>query len=145
MKKEIILNEKYSYKYDTNEKRMRLCIDGQFAPLFPDKLFKYYSLNVNSLVAFNEGYFWLSNPKEFNDPFDCYINLVGHDLGEQSIHDKPLNGIGNIGICSFAEVINDPLMWGYYTNNYNGFSLEVNTPKMTVKIVDSKKRKFSLN
>jgi hypothetical protein len=91
----------------------------------PSKLFKFYSLNKKNVEAIKDSYLFLSNPSEFNDPFDCTYNLIE----EKQI--KPVDGfnlpiqnnVGNKGICCFSTAENNQLMWSHYTNSYKGFAI----------------------
>lgn len=146
MKNEIILNDKYKYVFDSDLNRMRIHIDGVPCPLGPDKLFKFYDTNLLSIASLHENYFWLANPKDFNDPFDCNINLVDHE-NETDLKKHPdvkRNNIPDIGITCFTEEINEPLMWAHYANNYYGFVLELD-PKHTHINLDNRERKKSIN
>lgn len=91
-----------------------------------DVLYKFYSLNINNLDALFNNYFYLSNPGDFNDPFDCNINLIeNNDTNEMKKLQIPQrNKYGNIGVSSFSETIDNHLMWAHYTNNYQGFALK---------------------
>ncbi len=40
----------------------------------PDSLFKYSSINEKFISALEEKKIWFSNPKIFNNSFDCKIN-----------------------------------------------------------------------
>ncbi len=40
----------------------------------PKSLFKYYAINSNLTDALEKSSIWFSNPRIFNDPFDCNIN-----------------------------------------------------------------------
>ena len=42
----------------------------------PRSLYKYFSLNNFSIDNLQNDYIYLSNPKDFNDPFDCNRNLI---------------------------------------------------------------------
>lgn len=39
------------------------------------KLYKYRNINEWSIKSIEDNEFWLSKPKEFNDPYDCAINM----------------------------------------------------------------------
>ena len=144
--KEVILNDKYKYVYDSEDKLWRIHTYGIPTLLKPEKLFKFYDTNLNSVASLHEGYFWLSNPSDFNDPFDCNLNLVEHDNNINQELDTKIkrNNIANIGVTCFTQVINEPLMWAHYANNYRGFVVEFNTETIRVYI-DKNERKFSLN
>ncbi len=142
--KEIILNEKYKYVYDKELKRLNIHIDGKPCPLKAENLFKFYDTNLNNVAALHENYFWLSKPSDFNDPFDCNVNLIEHENHKELFYDetKP-NAIDGIGITCFTEEINELLLWAHYANNYRGFALEFNTETMRVNM--NGKKKYSLN
>ena len=44
------------------------------------------------------------------------------------------NNLKNIGVCCFSEVIDDPLMWAHYTNQYHGFALGFQGSNFTVQM-----------
>lgn len=92
----------------------------------PSHLYKYYSLSNYNLDALEKGYFYLSNPLNFNDPFDCCNNLI-IEKQRDPIDGLPtpfINDIPNIGISCFSTHELNPLMWGQYTNAYVGFVLK---------------------
>ncbi len=88
----------------------------------PKFLYKFYGLNENSLDSLQNGYLYFSNPRNFNDPFDCLVNREKYILKNGSegirIHRE------NIGVCCFSLENNNPLMWGHYTGSYSGFCLK---------------------
>ena len=144
--KEIILNDRYKYVYDKRLKRYRINIDGRPSPLYPKRIFKFYSPTLNNVAALHENYFWVSNPKDFNDPFDCNINLVEYEgLDLKHVKDSQArNDLSNVGVTSFTEVIDELLLWAHYAVNYTGFAIEYNSKTFRVNIGDIK-RKHSLN
>lgn len=42
---------------------------------FESSIYKYNAFNENLLDSLRESYIWFSNPKTFNDPFDCNITI----------------------------------------------------------------------
>jgi len=110
-----------------------------------DKLFKFYSLSINNLDALLNNYFYLSNPSTFNDPFDCNINIVLNIKNEVSkLNTVKRNNIGNIGIASLTEVVDNHLMWAHYTNNYKGFAIEFKGDEISVNLVKERFEKLTL-
>lgn len=109
------------------ENRWILHKNGVAQKLLPMSLYKYYPLNEYSLDALEKGYFYLSNPKDFNDPFDCNYNLITEN--QRNLRDWEyvplLNDVINKGITCFSEDGVHPLMWGHYTNSYNGFVVKI--------------------
>ncbi len=45
----------------------------------PSKLFKYRSIEEYTIEAFKNDCAYFSNPKRFNDPYDCLINIKYKD------------------------------------------------------------------
>jgi hypothetical protein len=87
----------------------------------PDFLYKFYGKTDYNLDSLSKGYLFFSNPRNFNDPFDCLTNREEIILkgGKDIIKHRD-----NIGVCCFSLTNRSPLMWGHYTNNYNGFCLK---------------------
>tara|TARA_R110000751_G_C13788936_1_gene481875 strand:+ start:60 stop:833 length:774 start_codon:yes stop_codon:yes gene_type:complete len=101
--------------------------DDKPVPKKADKVFKFYSMNINNIDALLNSYFYLSNPSTFNDPFDCNFNLVDNHDDEDGIAKLKTvnrNNYSDVGIVSMSEVVDNHLMWAHYTNNYRGFALE---------------------
>lgn len=144
MKKEIKLNNRYKYVFDSELNRMHIHIDGKRCPLKPEKLYKFYDTNLLSLASLHENYFWLSKPNDFNDPFDCNINLIEFENKDEIQDLISENRIANIGVTCFTEEINEPLMWAHYANNYYGFVLELDAEHIRVNLYN-RERKKSLN
>ena len=48
----------------------------------PQKLYKYYSFDDKGyhLDSFKNNKIWLSNPENFNDPYDCLLSFTGEKL-----------------------------------------------------------------
>lgn len=64
-----------------------LDIEGALALKFnhiPNSLYKYKSFDGNSLNLLNEDILHLSNPNDFNDPFDCSLTVSIKELGNIS-------------------------------------------------------------
>ena len=118
------IDEDYSLILNHVTKLWDVNYRGQILPHSAPQLYKYYSLSVNNIGALLSNYFYLSNPSDFNDPFDCNLNLIYDYDSNFARPDIKRNNLGNVGVCSFTENITDPLMWAHYTNNYSGFALE---------------------
>ena len=109
----------------------------------PKYLYKYFSLNDYSLDGLENDYIYLSNPKDFNDPFDCNRNLIAEKRKELSDwqYVERLNNISDIGIASFSENGMEPLLWSHYANSYHGFCLKFNVESLIDSQNDSVKLK----
>ncbi|MBU2060321.1 MAG: DUF2971 domain-containing protein [Bacteroidetes bacterium] len=95
----------------------------------PYSVFKYYSTNKFSLESFELKYLYHSNYKDFNDPFDCNMDLICFEKEKKRSKLKKKEVIikenfSNIGICCFSRNINSILMWSHYAENHKGFCLE---------------------
>ncbi|QKJ63892.1 DUF2971 domain-containing protein [Flavobacterium sp. M31R6] len=90
-------------------------------------LFKYYSLTEFNIDALENNYFYLSNPKDFNDPFDCSRNLIIENQKELSDwqYVESLNNNSKVGITCFSKNGLEPLMWSHYANSYRGFCIKL--------------------
>lgn len=113
----------------------------------PQTLFKYYALNENSIDALLNSYIYATHPNQFNDVFDCFINLIKFDDVEMNknflknfykLTDDKIEEIANntsdiqkkikknlfnfIGLISLTNDDNNILMWSYYTN-HQGFCI----------------------
>lgn len=94
----------------------------------PKSLYKYFSLNDFSLDSLQNDYIFLSNPKDFNDPFDCNRNLIAEKQKELKDwqYVERLNDISEMGIACFSENGMEPLLWSHYANSYRGFCIKFN-------------------
>lgn len=101
----------------------------------PKSLYKFFSLNDFSLDGLENNYVYLSNPKDFNDPFDCNRNLI---LEKQKKlrnwqYVETLNDLSDIGIACLSENGMEPLLWSHYANSYRGFSIKFNLESLIKK------------
>ncbi len=92
----------------------------------PRNLYKYYALTEFNVDAISKGYFYLNNPINFNDPFDCCSNLVIEKQRslENGLPAPLINDIEDIGVSCFSSNGLNPLMWGHYTKSYCGFVIK---------------------
>lgn len=107
-------------------------------------------MNKNSIDSLEKNYFYLSNPKDFNDPFDCNRNLIFENQKELKNFDPVdcLNDNAEIGIICFSEHELEPLLWSHYTNSYKGFCIKINVElflKSQIEQLELKKVIYSEN
>lgn len=109
----------------------------------PKYLYKYFSFNDFSIDSLENNYIYLSNPKDFNDPFDCSRNLIieQHKELRDWQYVERLNDISEIGITCFSENGMEPLLWGHYAQSYRGFCLKFNVESLIKGQNDSVKLK----
>ncbi len=133
---------------------------------FISHLYKYSSLralwdnkkeptyNENLIQSLVESYLWHSLPETFNDPYDCYDELIDYTPTEQVIEEvlrmQPVEqreilkefkvkdpytfsqGIIKAfkqtaiqqGICCFTKNATSNLMWSHYADSHRGVCLE---------------------
>lgn len=132
--KEFIIDDEYTLKLNSKTKLWDTYSFGQLLKKKTDRLYKYFPLNLYSIDCLLRTYFHLANPSDFNDPFDCNLNLT-EDIGElNDIKTVKRNNYNNIGVCSFSEIIDSHLMWAHYTSNYYGFALEFHGDNIDIKL-----------
>jgi hypothetical protein len=149
--------EKYGWKYyaDNAGDNFKLQV---IPPLdskrkLPTTLFKYHSVNPNSIDALEKEYLYAPHPGQLNDPFDCDCDLINFDdemaietfMGKElakKLRDEssPEDFVRNVqynfsqicysfhGILSLTDDPINLLMWAYYSNN-NGFVIEYDYSK----------------
>jgi hypothetical protein len=79
------------------------------------KLYKYHSLNENSISCLVNSYVWFSSPSDFNDPFDTKI--VDNSLLQDLSFTKEK-------IFCLSAINNNLLMWSHYSDCHKGFCIE---------------------
>lgn len=114
-------------------------------------LYKYRSDNENTEKIFSNHTLWFAHPVEFNDPFDCWVNVESIDqsvisniisqsglsmkdkqicelgkeaLTPQSIKQDIDNVINRLGICCFGKGEKNILMWSHYSDHHKGICLQ---------------------
>lgn len=79
------------------------------------KLYKYYSVNKNSISSLVNKFVWYSAPNDFNDPFDTA--LIDNDF-LRSIN------FNNEKIFCLTASYDNFLMWSHYADCHRGFCIE---------------------
>jgi hypothetical protein len=115
-------------------------------------IYKYLTVNINTLKLLINAELYFSIPENFNDPFDCKFNLNLDSITVEGIKsfykdeeeidskirqfqkdkDSILSEIEQdyntglskaLGITCFSENNKDILMWAHYANNFKGICL----------------------
>lgn len=118
--------ERYGYHLKFNLENIGqyisyLSYDNEFIDN-PKFVYKYFGRNTNSLNSLKENYLYFSDPRKFNDPFDCLVNRENYIIANKSNMQKHRD---NIGVCSFSVINDNPLMWGHYANCFSGFCIKI--------------------
>jgi hypothetical protein len=103
--------------------------------------FKYRAVNkflIDTLVKSNV---YCALPAQFNDPFDCQIDIRMSALSAvnqltgfkkkilETISQTPQyfdamqSRMKKIGVCSFSLTLTEPVMWSHYADNHRGVCL----------------------
>lgn len=94
-------------------------------------IYKYYSGNKYSVENFAKQELWFSKPTEFNDPFDCNMDIIDEftDFKDSMSKKSPdliknfQEAARNFGICCFSEEEDNMHLWALYANSFKGFVL----------------------
>lgn len=105
----------------------------------PDVLFKYYSLSDDEVLnrkkfqTLSEGKIYMSEVRDFNDPFDGKGFYYNHkdleDIERLKEHKSRLIEDFTIfvrGTCFTANGVQSMPMWAHYANNHKGFCISYN-------------------
>lgn len=97
----------------------------------PRELIKFYSVSENSVNALRNGYLWATNPSDFNDPFDCPIQLWDISSFANNSHSRKIfyeGRLATLGIICLNEfsLKDQDVLWGYYTNQ-QGFAIKLDS------------------
>jgi Protein of unknown function (DUF2971) len=102
----------------------------------PTTLYKYRSLNKNSLASLlcNEIYF--SKPQDFDDPFERVKTFEKSKVGEAFAQLLDLSGV--LCLCETSKSLS---MWSYYGAGLRGFAVGYDTCEL-LKSINSKDEKI---
>lgn len=140
--KKFDIDSEYQYKFDNSDNKWHVWYMDKMLPDNTDSpLYRFSPLNMYSIDGLLRNYFYLANPADFNDPFDCNVNLISNIsesiIGERRVEDVKSvkrNNYSNIGVTSFSETIDNHLMWAHYTANYYGFAIEFKGDNISVEL-----------
>ncbi len=107
---------------------------------FPKHLYKFSPISDYLLTNLENNQLWCSNPKDFNDPFDCQFN--GFEASDSS-HISVENGnavklselynqwMGKYKVCCFSDLSSEInkllLMWSHYADSHKGICMKFNS------------------
>lgn len=94
-------------------------------------LYKCFTFNNNSMNALSKGGVFFNIAKNFNDPFDCGIDMKESVLtkfyGSMPEQRKQIEAAkeraNTLGICCFSPIWNNILQWAHYADSFKGFCL----------------------
>ena len=90
-------------------------------------IYKFYAPTEYSFDALEKRYFWFSNPRYLNDPFDCNYDSFQSSNVFKNLSEEYRNRLlpfnEEMGICSFTRSFENQHFWSLYADNYKGFCL----------------------
>ena len=119
--------------------------------MIPEILYKYRSLDINTLEILRSASVWYSNKSQLNDPFDCYPEIIGYDdprveaRFDQYLRDSGIesgvrilpeekhamlrealdNHINKCGVFCVSSSLDSELMWAHYADNHKGIAIGI--------------------
>lgn len=110
----------------------------------PQSLLKFSSIDFKDgnsvyLETIKKSEIWLSNPNEFNDPFDCAMLIGNENINVNDIEIKTAKVFDSIKrrvyISCFAEpkLLKKPLMWSHYAEKHKGICLEYDFSEIIIQ------------
>ena len=106
---------------------------GNLITYFADSRFKNNNYVID--MTLKNAQLWASDPKNFNDPFDCRVPINSLNPSSQNLIIEEVNSmiLSGLGIRCFVKDIetskNDQLMWAHYADKGNGVCLVFNPEK----------------
>lgn len=102
------------------------------------RLIKFRSLvedkDERAIKIIKNGEFHCSKLWNLNDPMEGV-----YKTSKKSIVGKNFDEKNNYVICSFSskEALNNPLLWGYYTDGYKGIAIEIEYNEKIINDIDN--------
>jgi len=96
------------------------------------------TISDREINALTEGKIWLSEPRDFDDPWDCYL---GPYLPQLSL--KEQNEILQIRVACFTDREDNTRMWSHYANSHQGICVGYKTCGQSLEQWDLKQVKYS--
>lgn len=118
------IDSKYFVGWNREFNEWEYLENDELMPSSTETLYKYLPWNEKTIAALLGNYLWLTNPVDFNDPFDCNRSMIFNYQFTEEERNKKRNHFDNIGITSFSENKFCQLMWAHYAGNYNGIVLK---------------------
>lgn len=98
------------------------------------RIYKYCTINKNTIIALTKGMNWISDPSFFNDPFefslpsDCFFceetETLKHITEQESINKDTIRSLGQqFGVVCYSQNNDNMLMWSHYADNHRGICL----------------------
>lgn len=96
-------------------------------------LYKYTKIKLETLARL--GQIFLTDPKDFNDPYDCFYYVVinsGEELGGGKLEEfkNNLRKLEPFGCYCLTENPDDLLMWSHYADGHKGICIKYNVEKI---------------
>jgi Protein of unknown function (DUF2971) len=105
----------------------------------PPRLYRYRSLGKDyesldrELEAVTDGYVHCAAFNDLNDPMEGVFTSskrLRNSRKYQAIRDEIISNKAQLGICSFSEVHDNPLMWAHYADEFKGVCVAYNLGRL---------------
>lgn len=97
----------------------------QHGSVVPRRLYKYRSLRGDNrdhtLHAISHTEVYFCHPSQFNDPYDCGLNVKGASTEEMAQMDAKTQ---EISVFCLSECNDNLLMWSHYADDHKGVCIE---------------------
>ncbi|MGK0454462.1 MAG: hypothetical protein ACJAYY_001945, partial [Paraglaciecola sp.] len=101
--------------------------------------YRYQPINKLSLRNLTKGQNWISNPQDFNDPFEFYLaddyyysdkkgNYIQINEDEKIVKSKIKKEIEKYGVICYSASYHNRLLWSHYADNHQGMVLVFEIP-----------------
>jgi len=91
-------------------------------------IYRFRPFDIRTISSLLKSELYFSDPKDFNDPFDCQIPI---DFNPKALKNNlefknvklPKEVYGNIHICCFSRERDNILQWSHYADSHRGICL----------------------
>jgi hypothetical protein len=101
--------------------------------------YRYQPINKLSLRNLIKGQNWISNPQDFNDPFEFYLaddyyysdkkgNYIRISEEEKIVKNEIKKEIDKYGVICYSSSYDNRLLWSHYADNHQGMALVFEIP-----------------
>jgi hypothetical protein len=114
------------------------------SPIKPKSLFRYRSIKGDNklnreLKSIRNYGLWGSYFQRLNDPMEGTYRASSHLAKHRNygaIRDHIFDGKGALGICSFSESNDNPIMWAHYADQFAGICIQYDFERLLSYLPD---------
>ncbi len=102
-------------------------------PGAPQHLYKFQSINEQTLANLKSKILWASNVTAFNDPFEHIHLRVGENPHKNLM--EFYNAMDNFSVICLTEKFDDILMWSHYADSHRGFCMHFEMTQLRYTVI----------